>query len=175
MADLNRQNLKGAFMKTALCILALLSIFLALPVLAQDQPSVLVGGGISYNSDATQSYSGTFFFSKNLDESRNTYSISFVDAYPVLVAGKLKFNATSIQTGIARKLITIGNQKIYGLFDAGVVVGEPAVKPAISYGVALPVKLVKSVYIIPTARALYNGISETHGVILGFNIAFGAK
>lgn len=140
--------------------LALLSVFLALPLFGQTAPPAptpapaaftnLYAGGVSYNSVGHPSVAGTALYAHAVDASSGTYAFTVIDA---LEASKSPFTVTTnIGAGIAQKLFTIGKTSVYVPTSAGISFTGSNTGWAWSTGAMVPIKLKGNWRILPNVR-----------------------
>lgn len=159
--------------RTIVCILALLSVFLALPVFAQEPvvgPENFIGFGVSYNQyvEKGQQISGNLLYARRATADR-LYSFTFVDV--VSKESKEFSTATSITEGIGLRTASIGKVGIYATTGVGVMAGYKDVGYSWTGGMALGIPLGKGWAVMPNVRFLKSSLTDYQyigGIMIGF-------
>lgn len=153
--------------------LALLSLFLALPLAAQTDtlPSNIYAGGISFNSGASPRIAGTGLYARLLSDGSGTYAFTVVDALPVSV--KPFTVNTNFGLGIAQKLVTIGKVPIFVPTSAGVSYNGVNTGWAWSTGALASVKVKDNWRVMPNVRIVKSSVSNGAGYQPIVGVLFG--
>lgn len=110
--------------------LALLSVFLALPIAAQTFPDLVAGGGIQFNQSSQPQSQGLIFGAKAVDQTRGIYSYTL-------------FRITSVTIDTKAKTINIQKQTETGAafylksFNLGPSIGTWDCFTAVTGGIAV--------------------------------------
>lgn len=149
-------------------LLALLAVFLALPVFGQTQ---FYAAGVSYNQGATPEIAGTALYAHSVDNS-GTYAFAVYDALPTSFR---PFSVTSnVGAGVAQKIFTVGKVDFYAPTSVGVSFSGSNTGWQWNGGVAASVKIKNSWYAFPTVRFLKSSVSGS-GYQFIPTILFGRK
>lgn len=161
-------------------VLVLLSVFLALPLLAQtpapaaSQVSNLYGFGVAFNQSGQPKIAGNALYAHLLSDGSGTYAFTDVDLLP---NSKPQFTVTTnIGAGIAQKLFSIGGHSVYVPTTAGVSINGPNTGWNWSTGAMVPIKVKKSGwYVLPSIRVLKSSVSNGTGYqpIVSMAIGYG--
>jgi hypothetical protein len=143
--------------------LALLSLFLALPLAAQTDtlPSNIYAGGISFNSGASPRIAGTGLYARLLSDGSGTYAFTVVDALPATV--KPFTVTTNIGAGVAQKLFSIGKVPIFMPASAGISFNGTNTGWAWSGGALASIKVKNNWHVYPNVRFVKSSVSNGTG------------
>jgi len=153
-------------MKMKLVLLALLSMFLTLPLMAQVED--LVGGGIAWNQYAAPQIGGNLFYAHRIGET--TYNFNLVDVVSKTV--KPFTVAVSITPGLAQQILNLNGKRIYILSTAGVAAGGQNLGFAWSAGGCAIIPIGRGWSIMPNVRALKSVLSD-YQAIYGIAVGWG--
>ncbi len=136
--------------------LALLSVFLALPLFGQTLPSNVYGFGASYNQSGTPRVAGTALYARLINDGSGTYAFTVFDALPT---GTKPFTVTSnIGAGVAQKLFAIGKVNFYAPAATGISFTGSNTGWQWNGGVAASVPVKKSWHLMPNVRFLKSSV-----------------
>lgn len=151
--------------------LALLSVFLALPLFGQTLPTNIYAGGVSYNTSASPHVAGTALYARLLSDGSGTYAFTVVDALPASVK---PFTVTSnFGVGVAQKLFTLGKVPIFAPTSAGISFTGSNTGWAWSTGALASVRIKNNWHVYPNVRVLKSsvgggGYQPIVGLLIGF-------
>lgn len=163
-------------MKSLACTLALLAIFLALPVVAQTTPATppdapsFVAAGVTYNNGSADApIAGTVLYAKKLADS-GTYAFTILDAVPassVTSDGKRVYSfstvTTNIGVGLGQKVLTVGKFPVYGIISASLSWTGQNTGWAYSGGGMVPIRVNDKFSIAPTLRFSKSSVNGAVG------------
>lgn len=161
-------------MKNKSAILALLSVFLALPMAAQTtQVQNIYAAGLSYNNVGTPSLAGTALYAHALTDGSGTYAFTVYDALPT--SYKPFVVTSNVSVGIAQKVFSVGSVPVFIPTSAGVSFTGTNTGWAWSTGAMIPVKIKGNWSLMPNVRVVKSSVSNGTGyqAILGLMVAFG--
>lgn len=159
-------------------LLALLAVFLALPLFAQTAPTTpanptnIYAAGISFNQGATPQIAGTALYAHSISDS-GTYAFTVIDALPN--SFKPFSVNTNIGAGIAQKVFTISNVPIFVPTSAGISFNGSNTGWAWSTGALASIKLKGNWRVMPNVRIEKSSVSGGTGYqpIIGVLFAWG--
>lgn len=158
-------------MKKFLAVLAVL-LCLAVPAFSADAFSDVVGGGASFNQYSEPQISGNLIYAHKVSE--GLYSFNLVDltsktAEPFTVT-------TSITTGLAQYVRTIGRARVYVVGTFGVSAGGEDVGSAFSSGGAAVIPLgSKGWCLLPNVRVLKSSLTSEFQAVYGLSFGWGQQ
>lgn len=152
--------------------LALLSVFLALPLFAQtEQPTNLYAAGVSFNNGATPRIAGTGLYARLINDGSGTYAFTAIDALPNTLR---PFTVTSnIGVGVAQKLFAVGKVPIYVPGAVGVSWTGANVGWQWNTGALASVKLKGNWRVMPNVRIVKSSVSNGSGYQPIVGVLFG--
>ena len=151
-------------------ILSILLMALAVACFAQDAaPSNIYAGGISWNQNASPQIAGTGLYARKVSDS--TYAFTSVDVLPTTL--KPFSVTTQFGAGVAQKVLTINNVRIYVPTSAGVSYNGSNTGWAWSTG-GMAVLTVKGNWrAMPNVRVVKSSVSNNTGYQLIVGALFG--
>lgn len=159
--------------------LALLAVFLALPLFSQSLPNApsalptnVYAFGPSYNQSASPKVAGTALYARLLDQTSETYAFTVVDVLPNNT--KPFTVTTNIGVGVAQKLFTIGKVPVFAPGSAGVSINGSNTGWNWTAGAMASVKVKNSWHVYPNVRVAKSSVSGGTGYqpILGVLIGW---
>lgn len=150
--------------------LALLSVFLALPLFGQN-PTNVYAGGVSFNSAASPKLAGTGLYARLVNDGSGTYVFSVFDALPTSYK---PFTVTSnVGAGVAQHLFDIGKVPLYAPLAGGVSWTGSNTGWMWNGGVMAAVKVKNNWHVYPNVRFLRSNVSNGSGYQLTAGVLFG--
>jgi hypothetical protein len=145
-------------------ILALLAVFLALPLFAQTTPPAnIYAAGASYNNSGTPAVDGTALYAHLVNDGSGTYVFTIVDALPQSV--KPLTVTTNVGAGIAQKIFSAGPISVYVPTSAGISwTGSNTGWAWTTGGMAtIPIKSGSGWFVGPNVRVLKSSVAGGTG------------
>ena len=156
--------------------LALLSVFLALPLLAQTPapaapPTNVYGFGVSFNQSGTPRVAGTGLYARLISSSSGTYAFTVLDALPT--STKPFSVTTNVGAGIAQKLFSIGKVPIFAPTSAGISFTGSNTGWNWSTGALADIKVKGNWRVMPNVRLLKSSVNNGTGYQPIVGVLFG--
>ena len=153
-------------------LLMLFVVLMVAPCMAQETNQGyenFAAMGASWNQYASPGIAGSLLYAKRLGDSDDTYSFSYVD---LISKSQEQFSAaTSITTGVAKKLLKFGKARVYGTTGVGLLAGGENIGYSWTAGGALAIPLGKGFQVLPNVRVIKSSLTDFHaiyGLMLGF-------
>lgn len=151
----------------------LVAIFLALAGLgcfAADQPKNIYSAGVSYNPGASPTVAGTALYARLLADV-GTYAFTAIDALPTTVQPLVV--TTQISAGVAQRVVTIGNVRVYAPTSAGISWNGENTGWAWTTGALASIPLKGPWRIMPSFRLVKSSVSNGSGYQIIGGVLFG--
>ena len=148
-------------------------LLLLWPMPAQAEVGDFVGAGLAWNQLAAPQINGNLFYAHPILDEQGLYSFNLIDiTSQTLRPFKVM---TSITTGLAQRIRTIGAVKVYGLVTGGVSAGGQNIGGTYSMGGSGIVPIGKKGWcVMVSAQVMKTTISEFQG-IYGVAIGWGQQ
>jgi len=145
-----------------------LLLILNCPIFAADEPETFGAMGMSWNQYAAPQISGNLLYAKRIDD--GLYSFNFVD---VISKSMQPFStATSVTTGIGKRVGHLYGAPIYLTTGVGVLAGERNTGYSWQSGGTIALGLGKGWELLPNVRVIKSSLTDFQ-FIVGIMIGLG--